>query len=148
MQLEEAKLEAKERLHEQSRGSSSVIACRFKTSDIVAKNNFLYKPSFNGKNLRNITDDVRLYGGDTYAGRVRMETEPKILFPAVARGEDLPLASTCASRESSRQSNLNHASVFEAYLKRQGRNKYISLATQIAYESHNIAYVFYENQIR
>ena len=96
--------------------------------------------------MRNNTDDVRPYGGVTYAGRVPMETEPKILFPAVAWGEDPPPAPTCASREPSRQNNLNHASVFEVYLERQGRNEYINLATQIAYDGHNIAYAFYENQ--
>ena len=98
--------------------------------------------------MRNIADDVRPYGGDTYAGRVPIETEPKVLFPAVARSEDPPVASTGASREPSGQSNLNHASVFEAYLERHERNEYINLATQIAYDGHNIAYVFYENQIR
>ena len=34
------------------------------------------------------------------------------------------------------------------YLDRQGRNEYITLASQIAYDGNNIAFVFYENQIR
>ena len=37
---------------------------------------------------------------------------------------------------------------FEAYLERQGRNEFINLASQIAYDGTNIAFVFYENQIR
>ena len=38
-------------------------------------------------------------------------------------------------------------SVFKEYLDRQGRNEYINLASQIGYDGHNIAFVFYENQI-
>ena len=37
---------------------------------------------------------------------------------------------------------------FHAYLERQGRNEYINLASQIGYNGNNIAFVFYENQIR
>ena len=37
---------------------------------------------------------------------------------------------------------------FEAYLERQGRNEFINLASQIACDGTNIAFVFYENQIR
>ena len=34
------------------------------------------------------------------------------------------------------------------YLERQGRNEFINLASQIAYNGNNLAFVFYENQIR
>ena len=34
------------------------------------------------------------------------------------------------------------------YLEQQGRNEYINLASQINYNRSNIAFVFYENQIR
>ena len=34
------------------------------------------------------------------------------------------------------------------YLERQGRNEYINLASQIAYNENNLAFVFFENQIR
>ena len=34
------------------------------------------------------------------------------------------------------------------YLDRQGRNKFINLASQIGYDGKNIAFVLYENQIR
>ena len=37
---------------------------------------------------------------------------------------------------------------FEAYLERQGRNEFMNLASQIAYDGTNMAFVFYENQIR
>ena len=40
-----------------------------------------------------------------------------------------------------------HSAVHQ-YLERQGRNEYINLASQIAYNGNNIAFVFYENQIR
>jgi len=38
--------------------------------------------------------------------------------------------------------------ILRTYLDRQGRNEYINLASQIAYDGSNIAFVFYENQIR
>ena len=40
-----------------------------------------------------------------------------------------------------------HSAVHQ-YLERQGRNEYINLASQLAYNGNNIAFVFYENQIR
>ena len=39
-------------------------------------------------------------------------------------------------------------SVFKQYLERHGRNDFINLAAQIGYDGRNIAFVFYENQIR
>ena len=38
--------------------------------------------------------------------------------------------------------------ILRTYLDRQGRNEYITLASQIGYDGNNIAFVFYENQIR
>ena len=40
------------------------------------------------------------------------------------------------------------ASAVHKYLERQGRNEYINLASQIAYNGNNLAFVFFENQIR
>ena len=40
-----------------------------------------------------------------------------------------------------------HSAVHQ-YLERQGRNEFINLASQIAYNGNNIAFIFYENQIR
>ena len=42
----------------------------------------------------------------------------------------------------------NIESILRTYLDRQGRNECINLASQIAYDGSNIAFVFYENQIR
>ena len=36
----------------------------------------------------------------------------------------------------------------QTYLERQGRNEYVNPASQIAYNGTNLAFVFYENQIR
>ena len=44
------------------------------------------------------------------------------------------------------ESNPNAA--LNAYLKRQGRNEYINLATQVGYDGANIAFVFFKNQVR
>ena len=42
----------------------------------------------------------------------------------------------------------NVDSVLHAYLERQGRNEYINLASQMGYDGSNLAFVFYENQVR
>ena len=42
----------------------------------------------------------------------------------------------------------NNDLILRTYLDRQGRNEYITLASQIGYDGSNIAFVFYENQIR
>ena len=42
----------------------------------------------------------------------------------------------------------NEDSVLHAYLERQGRNEYINLASKIGYDGSNLAFVFYENQVR
>jgi len=43
---------------------------------------------------------------------------------------------------------INGLTAVHNYLERQGRNEYINLVSQIAYNGNNIAFVFYENQIR
>ena len=44
---------------------------------------------------------------------------------------------------------MNHEpTIMQTYLERQGRNEYVNLASQIAYNGTNLAFVFYENQIR
>ena len=48
----------------------------------------------------------------------------------------------------SKDCGVNDVSVFKTYLDRQGRNEYLNLASQIGYNGSNIAYVFYENQMR
>ena len=46
-------------------------------------------------------------------------------------------------------SPVNHTtSAVQNYLERQGRNEYINLASQTAYNGNNLAFVFFENQIR
>ena len=42
----------------------------------------------------------------------------------------------------------NNDLILRTYLVRQGRNECITLASQIGYDGSNIAFVFYENQIR
>ena len=44
------------------------------------------------------------------------------------------------------ESNPNAA--LSAHLERQGRKEYINLATQVGYDGANIAFVFFENQVR
>ena len=42
----------------------------------------------------------------------------------------------------------NADTVLHMYLERQGRNEYINLASQMGYDGSNLAFVFYENQVR
>ena len=52
-------------------------------------------------------------------------------------------------RLQTRDFNASNAQInWHTYLDRQSRNEYITLASQIAYDGNNIAFVFYENQIR
>ena len=60
-----------------------------------------------------------------------------VLMPAASAREP-----TCSGATS------NQENVFNTYLERLSRNEYINLATQIGYDGTNIAFVFYENQIR
>ena len=41
----------------------------------------------------------------------------------------------------------NNETALHGYLQRQGRNEYINLASQIAYDGQSIGFIFYENQI-
>ena len=43
---------------------------------------------------------------------------------------------------------LSESTILQTYLDRQGRNEYVNLASQIAYDGANLAFKFYENQIR
>ena len=45
-------------------------------------------------------------------------------------------------------SSIDQNSAMYHYLERQGRNEYTNLASQIGYNGVNIAFVFFENQIR
>ena len=60
------------------------------------------------------------------------------------------LRPTASSQRQETAANFvtSNTSGFEAYLERQGRNEIINLASQIADNGTNIAFVFYENQIQ
>ena len=75
------------------------------------------------------------------------EIKPKIEWTCRA---DPGLRPAASSQRQEATANLVTANTvgFEAYLKRQGRNEFINLASQIAYDGTNIAFVFYENQIQ
>ena len=60
-----------------------------------------------------------------------------------------PLPSQTHNRTKQTLFNISNQDVnLLTYLDRQGRNEYITLASQIAYDGSNIAFVFHENQIR
>ena len=42
----------------------------------------------------------------------------------------------------------NESTILQTYLDRHGRIEYVNLDSQIAYDGANLAFVFYENQIR
>ena len=76
-------------------------------------------------------NDFPIYGSNS-------QTLVKSLVgPAVGDGESL------------RRPSVAHGELaLRAYIERQDRNEYINLASQIGYDSSNIDFVFYENQIR
>ena len=57
------------------------------------------------------------------------------------RFENLP-------RHSKADSSACAEEIFKTYLDRQGRNEYVNLASEIGYDGNNIAFVFYESQVR
>ena len=75
------------------------------------------------------------------------ETKPNIDWTCRA---DPGLRPAASSQRQEAAANLVTSNTvgFEAYLERQGRNEFINLASQIAYDGTNLAFVFYENQIR
>ena len=75
------------------------------------------------------------------------ETKPKIEWTCRA---DPGLHPAASSQRQEATANLVTANTvgFEAYLERQGRNEFINLASQIAYDGTNIAFKFYKKQIR
>ena len=65
----------------------------------------------------------------------------------------MEVKSESGPRESPQLPNVNEVAnnndlILRTYLDRQVRNEYITLASQIRYDGNNIAFVFYENQIR
>ena len=70
------------------------------------------------------------------------ETKPKIKWTCCA-DPGLHLASSSQHQEATA-----NTVGFEAYLECQEHNEFINLASQIAYDGTNNAFVFYENQIR
>ena len=75
------------------------------------------------------------------------ETKPKIEWACRADTRLRPAASSQRQETAANLVTANTVS-FEAYLQHQQRNEFINLASQIAYDGINIAFVFYENQIR
>ena len=51
-------------------------------------------------------------------------------------------------RRSKADSSACAEEIFKSYLDRQGRNEHVNLASEIGYDGNNIAFVFYENQVR
>ena len=65
----------------------------------------------------------------------------------------MKVKSESGSHELPQQPHVNEVAnnndwILRTYLDRQERNEYITLASQIGYDGSNIAFVFYENQIR
>ena len=64
-----------------------------------------------------------------------------------SRDDILPATSTLYVPPDVPAKPLVCESGMQTYLNRQGRNEYVNLASQIAYDGMNMAFVFYENRI-
>ena len=92
------------------------------------------------------------------ASKAKLDTDQSLQFNACevkanstmrSKIETLPKTVLTPKQHSKPSSPVkNNLSAVHNYLERQGRNEYINLASQIAYNGTNIAFVFYENQIR
>ena len=66
------------------------------------------------------------------------------VFDVININEALPRVACNTAQLCESPVEVSEKSVFKEYLDRQGRNEYINLVTQIGYNGHNIACVFYE----
>ena len=73
------------------------------------------------------------------------KTKPKVVLPSQTA---FPVSGASLQHAKLDTYTADNSKVFEAYFERQGRNEFINLAAQIGYDGNNIAYVFYENQVR
>ena len=95
---------------------------------------FVPRRSFAERNRQSATlENVGGNSGNAYAG---------ITYPSCGMGTDSSLRGKYAAQGDDTHSTLH------AYLERQGRNEYISLASQVGYDGTNIAVVFFANQVR
>ena len=109
------------------------------------------------KNVQHGTESNLGVGGGGTASRPEQFFKPSRGAPDFNAGDYTKPAMTfklptAAGNASSNDNYYNTAyrseSVFTTYLERQTRNEYVNLASQIGYDGHNIAFIFYENQIR
>ena len=95
---------------------------------------FVPRRSFAERNWQSATlENVGGNSGNAYAG---------ITYPSCGMGTDSSLRGKYAAQGDDTRSALH------SYLERQGRNEYINLASQVGYDGTNIAFVFFENQVR
>ena len=101
-----------------------------------------------------------------YANNIHINKRPpevgRNVEPPVVDGFSVVVGGECGvevapSRDISKPNSHSHKQTsysrpndtnWLTYLDRQGRNEYITLASQISYDGSNIAFVFFENQIR
>ena len=111
---------------------------------------------------RSVEPTVKFYPENQYCNRVNRQIgdhvnngnyvnySPRVkgAFDVINVNEALPRVASNTAQLRERPVVSSEKSVFKEYLDRQGRNEYLNLASQIGYDGHNIAFVFYENQIR
>ena len=152
--VEEAKLEAEEKYIELSERGSSVTSSRRGKCSLVSRcrNTETTKLSevmwrYSERDARKSLEGnfVSLRTNRTSCGTRFEETKPKVVLPSQTA---FPVSGASLQHAKLDTNSADNTRVFEAYLERQGRNEFINLAAQIGYDGNNIAYVFYENQIR
>ena len=100
------------------------------------------------------------YGNNIHINKRRPEVGRNVApsavdgFPFVVgseRGVEIAPSSDIAKSNSHSHEQTYNARPYDmnwfTCMDRQGRNKYITLASQISYDGSNIAFVFYKNQI-
>ena len=152
--VEEAKLEAEEKYIALSERGSSVTSSRRGKCSLVSRCRNTETPKLSEVMWRNSERDARKsLDGNFVSSRTNRtscgtrfeETKPKVVLPSQTA---FPVSGASLQHAKLDTNSADNTKVFEAYLERQGRNEFINLAAQIGYDGNNIAYVFYENQIR
>ena len=164
LRIEEARIEAEEKLIACSERGSVAASRRSRTKSLHASTNGFttaragrsefgtdagFRKTSNSKTLKTKLAESKsslISHLSKPPGEAFVKERTKSWIQDVSNSVPISKGAVCVSSEVAPP--VDPTSVVHNYLERQGRNEYINLASQINYNGSNIAFIFYENQIR
>ena len=164
LRLEEARIEAEEKLIACSERDSVAASRRSRTKSLHASTsgstttragrselgtNAGFRKTSNSKALKTKQAESKsslIFHLSKPPDEAFVKERTKSSIQDVSNSVAISKVAVCVSSEVAPP--VDPTSVVHNYLERQGRNEYINLASQINYNGSNIAFLFYENQIR